>query len=113
MSLVLFVEFSLISVLSTEGIPRKERVLHRPNKFHVISVTIYMYIIYIDKFKVGQVKFTHQHKMTNIREQSYSKQPRIYQLIDLHTKHKMISILKRQLATKALTMHYHHIIQQE
>jgi tRNA G26 N,N-dimethylase Trm1 len=32
-----------------------------------------------------------------------------YQLIDLHTKHKMISILKCQLATEALNMHYHHI----
>jgi ribosomal protein S6 len=36
-----------------------------------------------------------------------------YQLIDLHTKHKMISILKRQLAIEARIMHYHHIIQQE
>ncbi|KAL5681309.1 hypothetical protein ACJX0J_007694 [Zea mays] len=36
-----------------------------------------------------------------------------YQLIDLHTKHKMISILKHQLAIEALIIHYHQIIQQE
>jgi hypothetical protein len=36
-----------------------------------------------------------------------------YQLIDLHTKHQMISILKRRFTTKAPFMHYHHIMQQE
>jgi hypothetical protein len=77
------------------------KVKHQLNKYSIcISITRY-------QFKAPQIQENMDiyHKINNKHDR--------YQLIDLHTKHKMISILKRQLAIEALNMHYHHIVLQE